>query len=641
MQVGCLHTIKLSMDCHQPSHLTVFHVSFQFFFQKPGRPVDSSKENAFYQLCGWMDSELESGVYTISDLHNKMKEMVGEESPVYQERYLKDNLQKYYGESIFITNEERRTDVVCFRRCTANIIREYHEMQTDDDEEKKNAIIKTAASLIMNDIKCLNFRKEEFPSLREMTSPYELPESLDLLLKCLMPHSSIRRNVAGQNIISSLRPRSSKMPFQLGMSLYLDHKFGSDQLIDIMHRLGVCESNKETADYKYTYIDSTNNGGAESMAVLEKQIEQHVGDNMDHDLITLDGKSGFHAMGQIKVTTPENANQLEIDENRKMVRKPIVKKEVLSNMEGLQQYVRQRTNALLDIKLMKYEELVHKVPERSIPVEAAVQDWYNGWIEGKTLHPNFMGFMHQRYNGLTVKSSIAFLRIINGNPSDMQTIYTTIMRAIHGTSRSPAIITFDLPLYIKASQIVKEQNLEVIVRLGGFHFLKSYLGCIGYIMEGSGLAEAMEVIYGPNTVKYILTGAAYSKALRAHFLTDAALVKHVMSGNTDKSVDETLKDLKETSRTAKLWVLYHQLVRGVQEFLLAERLHDWHGHLNAVSKIIDVFASAGHGQYAKFGRMYLQEMLRLPEQYPQVSIRSECDLPMSRVIVRIHALNSS
>lgn len=78
------------------------------------------------------------------------------------------------------------------------------------------------------------------------------------------------------------------------------------------------------------------------------------------------------------------------------------------------------------------------------------------------------------------------------------------MRAIKGTYKSPAIITFDLPLFIEASQIIKDQKLEVVVRLGGFHFLKSYLGCIGYIMEDSGLGETMEVIYGPNTVQYIL-----------------------------------------------------------------------------------------------------------------------------------------
>ena len=131
------------------------------------------------------------------------------------------------------------------------------------------------------------------------------------------------------------------------------------------------------------------------------------------------------------------------------------------------------------------------------------------------------------------------------------------------------------------------------MRLGGFHFLKSFLGCIGYITEGSGLAEAISVVYGPNTVKYILKGAAYSTALRAHFLTDATLVKHMMGANNSTSLDETLKDLQETLRTAKLWVLYHQLVRTVQEFILPERLLGWQGHLNVVAKMLGIFAAAG------------------------------------------------
>ena len=117
-----------------------------------------------------------------------------------------------------------------FSSCTASIIRDHYQSTKDNDADKKTAIIKTAASLIVNDIKCLNFSKDEFPALKEMTSHYDLPESLELLLTCLIPHSSIRQNVLGQSIISSLRPRSSKMPFQLGMSLYIDHKFGSDQL---------------------------------------------------------------------------------------------------------------------------------------------------------------------------------------------------------------------------------------------------------------------------------------------------------------------------------------------------------------------------------------------------------------------------
>ena len=75
-------------------------------------------------------------------------------------------------------------------------------------------------------------------------------------------------------------------------------------------------------------------------------------------------------------------------------------------------------------------------------------------------------------------------------------------------------------------------------------------------------------------------------------------------GGDSTNLDETLENLQKTTRTAKLWVLYHQLLRRVQEFILAERLHDWPGHLNAVAKMLGIFAAAGHGQYAKFGWLY-------------------------------------
>ncbi len=95
--------------------------------------IDSPKEKAFYKLCGWCDSEMESGVYTVSQ----------------------------YGNSIFITNQEHRKDVVCFRNCTADIIRDYHKkMETGIEDEKKKAIIKMAASLI---ISVLTSAKRNFP----------------------------------------------------------------------------------------------------------------------------------------------------------------------------------------------------------------------------------------------------------------------------------------------------------------------------------------------------------------------------------------------------------------------------------------------------------------------------------------------
>lgn len=56
--------------------------------------------------------------------------------------------------------------------------------------------------------------------------------------------------------------------------------------------------------------------------------------------------------------------------------------------------------------------------------------------------------------------------------------------------------------------------------LGSLHTLMNLLGAIGSLMEGSGLEEVLQTIYGPNTGKQIMTGKAVSRAFRGHMLVD-------------------------------------------------------------------------------------------------------------------------
>ena len=85
--------------------------------------------------------------------------------------------------------------------------------------------------------------------------------------------------------------------------------------------------------------------------------------------------------------------------------------------------------------------------------------------------------------GFLKKSFIEYLPVIDSNPDSYDTVYTTIVDCLKNSNSSPIIITFDLPLWIKAMRIVLEMKMpvSVIVRLGGFHFLKSILGYVGYI----------------------------------------------------------------------------------------------------------------------------------------------------------------
>ena len=58
--------------------------------------------------------------------------------------------------------------------------------------------------------------------------------------------------------------------------------------------------------------------------------------------------------------------------------------------------------------------------------------------------------------------------------------------------------------------------------------MMSFMGSIGSMMIGSGLEEALETVYGPNAVTHMMSGKAFSKALREHWLVESALVNKLM-----------------------------------------------------------------------------------------------------------------
>ena len=44
---------------------------------------------------------------------------------------------------------------------------------------------------------------------------------------------------------------------------------------------------------------------------------------------------------------------------------------------------------------------------------------------------------------------------------------------------------------------------KIVIRLGGFRSIISFLGCICYLLTGIGTSEALEVVYAGNTIPYM------------------------------------------------------------------------------------------------------------------------------------------
>ncbi len=276
--------------------------------------------------------------------------------------------------------------------------------------------------------------------------------------------------------------------------------------------------------------------------------------------------------------------------------------------------------------------------------------WRASYILKPVKCPLWSGFMQIIYDGgNSDMSRVEILPFINLDPTKESTIYTALCFAkdqIEKAGQSVCPVTFDQPLYIKASEIIAaspELKTCLVARLGGFHLIMSYMGAIGYIMGGSGLDALWQTVYAGATVQHMLNGHAYARALRAHFLTSAALTTLVLSQphclddvdtnqlrqkfssliDKDRDVHDIQVDLLVSGlvdvierasvdvaafRTGKLWINYIRQITILKLFIHAERSGDWDLHLYAISQMIPYLHAAGHTQYAKSARLYHQTM---------------------------------
>ena len=271
--------------------------------------------------------------------------------------------------------------------------------------------------------------------------------------------------------------------------------------------------------------------------------------------------------------------------------------------------------------------------------------------------PNWQGMMHTLCKGCDHpgQSSIAFLPMIDMSSSDKTCIFSTLEYVCNLAAKQnvPPIITFDQPLFWKASEIVNEVPdnspiRDVVLLLGSFHTFMNLLGAIGTLMDGSGLKQILETIYGENAVVHMMSGKSVQRAFRGHLLVDQCLTHqkivtkiikdepgfenvlkeletlYALTETGERDMDSLLQSdcigtiadrlkskecaLSSHSKTSKLWLNYQQMLGVSHKLIEANCTGSWEMHLHAISDCLPIFAAAGHPNYLKSGYLYLQKM---------------------------------
>jgi len=652
---------------------------------KRGRPPKKDAVRAFECLCDKLESECENEMYTLNDLYDMMCGMAenSDKSSLYTKEYMKELLQNRYDRHIYFASRPGRDDVVGFSHfCDLLLHNKFFADRNEGEGTEAEKLVQKAAKLIMAEIREMQCNHDFYPTANDINSDglEFLPPLLVSFLKRII-HSPLKQAALGQGIMQAARPNGCLMPLLFGVGVDLD-ACGLQQVHMKLARLGFSLSCDEIRWYKQSVMQSC---PSDAYKMADNSVIVHfVADNVDHNIRTLDGLNTFHGMGIISATILPVGDFGYRNRVVRRLEKPMLAGDAAQNKcTPVHLFDKCNEKGLSTIKLNSIQSLLRPI------VLPAIMDFSSLWHAAGMLNrsgrprSNWSGYMQYVSQGQhSGVANVDMLSIVDLNPSDENCIYSTLLFVMNQAKKlgvGTPDITFDQQLYIKAVDVAVKAALDVVIRLGGFHLLMSFLGSIGHMMKGSGLEEVFGLIFGPNTVQHVLTGKAYARSVRGHFLVHAALNELLLdylrnselnedcrpsvvccesaedlagsfsqtlqsdlqvlyeeiTTNKVCAIERTLLEcesltvvqnllhqlklsLKANSCTSRLWLLYMTYVDTVKTFLIAERTSNWLLHLHAVNSMLNLFAATGHMNYAKSARLYVQQMSNLSSTHPQL-----------------------
>ena len=460
-----------------------------------------------------------------------MLEIAGSEECAYSQKWLKKKLEERYSHHIVFVQSGGSTTKVCLRNMVDYLVtEEWYNQRMSDVEDEAERIIKTAAKLIMEDIRSVKYENEFYPakeSMGDLTTNREwMPPYLQVMMSYLVK-APLKQASLGQGIVQATRPRSCLPPILLGIGIDVDHVLGSRWLLDYLSRFGFSVTYDEIKRFKQSVLknDST------EVRIDEGAFAQWSADNVDHNIRTLNGKGCLHAMGIICSITSKSSTSMF--QTQALKREKVMKVREICKGRAIQikEYIPSEATGL---SKLKFQELTCLKSKTTVVQNSRIDYlWDSAVLFRQYERLNWSGYMTNISRGTYPgKSTIMFLQIIDLSPTDPTCIYTTLEFVIDQEKslniRMP-VLTFDQALWLKATEIANCKSMNIVLILGGFHLMMSFMGGIGSLMKGSGLLEALSTCYGVNAIEQMMSGKAVSRGLRGHVLAASALQRKLMT----------------------------------------------------------------------------------------------------------------
>ena len=248
-------------------------------------------------------------------------------------------------------------------------------------------------------------------------------------------------------------------------------------------------------------------------------------------------------------------------------------------------------------------------------------------------------------------TTVGFMPILNAPITAYDTIHSVMklcQAMMEAMARKYTVITFDEAVFFKAMELIWSNPNEyknIIVRLGGFHIILTFLKVIGKRFESSGIVELWSEcdVFGPSAGENALSGKHYNRAVRGVKLTLEALwrllceskvklrddlYEKINESDDDEALSgcvedirQELKSIRENTKdepSTQLWLSYLEMAAILLRFIRAERTRNWSLHRDTLEEMIPWFAAYDRVNYVRWGMVYLFQMRQLPKTAPDV-----------------------
>jgi hypothetical protein len=493
-----------------------------------------------------------------------------------------------------------------------------------------------------------------------------------------------------QDIVSATTSGRQKMPKHIVLACDLYYTFQSEMLIQILNRMGHCISYDSVKRHMAALADAQSRQDMCRSTTIPSNIEkyvpgrliQHVMDNLDFREETLYGRT-THVTSQIVVQKAASCSrdlplistthcrsrtvleprQIHINMDQRAVKLPkVLHVNSHVNQVSLEWY--NPNEHLTDVA--QQIDLAWAVCRHAQCIagnEDLKQLPISGW---KAFNVNISVM---KENSTCKADAVGFLPLFDGSSQDTSVIRTLMIRAQERTTelcQPQCVVACDLGIYQIARKVKElEPDLfkETVVRIGVFHLHMKFIEVIGDRFGRAGLEELLSRsgLYGENTVKMILLGKAYNKAVRSaklvyevcfrlifaefakemenmEFVENLHKAAHVFISHYDSSDNrsEALKRLTEAckqlsvklaafickkslhSSTFMFWAELWKMLGILLRLIRADRECNFGLHLSAVAECLPYMFAFDKHNYARWLSVYVADMNSLQTSAPTV-----------------------